>query len=406
MPLRVLTVKGHATKSPEVIESSMKRVFGEGFRIFFLAAGVIGAVAGLLWTYWVASGAGLLPVMQDMPTQWHAHEMIFGYGVAAVGGFFLTAVPNWTNTDGAKTAFVVTVFGLWLVGRLAVWSMPLLPPMTVMVLDLLFVPVLAVKILSQLLKRPKPQNMVFLTMLCALWVANGLVHLEWIGATDDTAATGLRAGLLALAGLITVLGGRVTPAFTRNAMKRDGVPEAQWPQTPDWTQKVSMALALGMPWVVMIAPPVVAGCWIGLLGLVQIPRQARWRGLATGKEPLIWSLHLSMALLALGLILWGLATFDIGTETSAIHVLGIGAVGGMTVAVMSRAALGHTGRPLTASPAFSAVYALMAGAVVLRWIGQSEPLALVAAGVSWTTALVIFCVALWPIISRPRVDRG
>lgn len=385
--------------------SKVTRLFGEGFRVFFFAAGVIGALAGVLWTVWTMTGATLVPGMADLPVSWHAHEMIFGYGVAAVGGFFLTAVPNWTGTAGAKHAFVAVVFGLWLVGRVAVWMAPVVPAEVVMVLDQLFVPVLAVKILSQLLKRPKPQNMVFLTMLCALWVANGLVHLEWIGATDDTAATGLRAGLLALAGLIAVLGGRVTPAFTRNAMKRDGVAEADWPVTPEWTQKASMVLAIGMPWVVMLLPPVVAAVWVGLLGMVQLPRQARWKGLVTLDAPIIWSLHLGMAFLALGLLMYGLAGLGVGSETAAIHVIGIGAVGGMTVAVMSRAALGHTGRPLVATRSFAAVYGLMALAMVLRWIGLTAPMALTGAGVVWSLAMVVFAIALWPIVSEPRVDR-
>lgn len=385
---------------------TLGRVFGEGFRIFFLAAGVFAALAGLIWTQWIATGSATLWVVNDMPLGWHAHEMVFGYGLAAVGGFFLTAVPNWTGTDGAKTAFVAGVFCLWLVGRLAIWSMPLLPPEAVMVLDLLFVPVLAVKILMQLLKRPKPQNMVFLVMLCALWVSNALVHLQWVGVTGNTAATGLRAGLLALVGLIAILGGRVTPAFTRNAMKRDGVPEAKWPTTPDWANKGTMALALGMPWVALGAPPSVTALWVGLLGLIQLPRQARWRGLATMSEPLIWSLHLGMVLLALGLILYGLAGFGVGHETAAIHVLGIGAVGGMTVAVMSRAALGHTGRPLQAPTAFAVVYGLMGLAMVLRWIGISHPWAMQSAGLLWTAAMLIFAAALWPIVSRPRLPRG
>ncbi len=386
--------------------SKSARVFSEGFRIFFLFAGVIGALSGLVWTYSVISGGALVPGLQERPLGWHAHELIYGYGLAAVGGFFLTAVPNWTNTAGAKHWFVAMVFALWLLGRLAVWAAPVLPAALVMGLDLLFVPVLAIKILMQLLKRPKPQNMVFLTMLCALWVSNALVHLEWIGVTDDTAAAGMRAGLLTLAALIAVLGGRVTPAFTRNAMKREGVPEANWPVTPDWTQKASMTLALGLPWMVMLTPPVVAGSWAGLLGLVQLPRQARWRGLATWREPLIWSLHLGMACLALGLILWGLSVWQIGTETAAIHVLGIGAVGGMTTAVMSRAALGHSGRPLKASSAFTGVYGLMLAAMALRWIGLTHHWALVGAGLTWSAAMVLFVIAVWPIVSEPRVDRG
>jgi uncharacterized protein involved in response to NO len=166
-----------------------------------------------------------------------------------------------------------------------------------------------------------------------------------------------------------------------------------------------MGLALGLPWVAMVAPPLVSASWAGVLGLVQLPRQMRWRATWARCEPLLWSLHLGMAFLALGLILWGAAAWGFVTETGAIHVLGIGAVGGMTLAVMSRAALGHTGRPFVAPPMFAAVYWLMAIATVLRWLGQSHPVALVAAGVTWSVALVLFAVAIWPIVSAPRLER-
>ncbi len=384
------------------------RLFSEGFRIFFLAAGVFGAGTGILWTLSLMAGGAGMDALYMAPSQWHAHEMIFGYGAAAIGGFFLTAVPNWTGTKGAWIGHIAGVFVLWLMGRVALWPWGLVPPMAAMVVDLLFIPVLAWKILSQLLKRPKPQNMVLLSMLVALWVSNLLVHLEWTGLTDGTARQGMLGGLMALVGLIGVLGGRVTPAFTRNAMKRVEVPEAHWPKTSNAVNK-AIVTSLALPWAAMSGiDPVFAALALSA-GSVHLVRLGGWRSLWTVGQPILWSLHLSMAFLALGLILWGLAGFGVGQDLAAIHVLGIGSVGGMTLAVMSRAALGHTGRALIAPAPMVWAYSVMACAALIRWGGQSALLAvydftLVMSGGLWVAAMVLFLIAMYPMVIAPRVD--
>ncbi|WP_294229957.1 NnrS family protein [uncultured Shimia sp.] len=389
--------------------SAILRVFSEGFRVFFLAAGFFGAGAGLLWALSLASGGAGMDRLSIAPSQWHAHEMIFGYGAAAIGGFFLTAVPNWTGSKGARVGFIAGVFGLWLIGRIALWPMGVVPPMAAMVADLMFVPVLAWKILSQLLKRPKPQNMVLLSMLVALWVSNLLVHLEWAGLTADTARQGIVGGLMTLVGLIGVLGGRVTPAFTRNAMKRVDVPEADWPNTPAALNKVSMVTSLALPWAAMSGSDILLTCVAMIAGIAQLARLSGWKSLWTVSQPILWSLHISMAFLALGLILYGLSGFGVGQELAAIHVLGIGCVGGMTLAVMSRAALGHTGRALIASKPLVWAYGAMASAALMRWVGQSVLVAvydftLMLAGGLWVAAMVLFLIAIFPMATAPRLD--
>ncbi len=389
--------------------AAILRVFSEGFRVFFLAAGVFGAGAGLLWTLSLAAGGAGLDSLTMAPSQWHAHEMIFGYGAAAIGGFFLTAVPNWTGTKGARVGYIAGVFVLWLIGRIALWPLGVVSPMTAMVADLLFVPVLAWKILSQLLKRPKPQNMVLLSMLVALWVSNLLVHLEWVGLTDDTARQGIVGGLMTLVGLIGVLGGRVTPAFTRNAMKRAEVPENGWPQTPNVLNKAAMVTSLALPWAAMSGVETLLISVAFFAGAAQLARLSGWKSLWTVGQPILWSLHISMAFLALGLILWGLSGIGIGQELAAIHVLGIGCVGGMTLAVMSRAALGHTGRALIAPTPVVWAYGAMACAALMRWVGQSVLIAvydftLMLAGGLWVAAMVLFLIAIFPMAIAPRVD--
>lgn len=395
----------------------LQRVFSAGFRIFFLAAAIYGVFAGLIWVIWLAGGAAesrvdIMP-FGDAPHLWHAHEMIFGYASAALGGFFLTAVPNWTGAKAAREIFIISAFACWLIGRLAVWYAGVLPDGLVMVADLLFIPILAAKIGSQLLKRPKPQNMMFLAILALFWLANLLVHLEVIGWSQDTADTGLRAGLLALCAMVAVLGGRVTPAFTRNAMKNAGEPEASWPHTPDILNKLTLIGALALPVVVMLQlPSQLCGLLAIAFGIVQLLRIKGWSGGWAIRQPLLAALHLGLSMLALGLILWGLAGLGIGSEVAGLHLIGIGGIGGMTLAVMGRATLGHSGRPLKASWPMTLGYGLIVAAAALRWLSSSltaklsagaSELLILGAGGMWVLAFTLFLIAIAPAILGPRV---
>ncbi len=393
---------------------AIRRVFSQGFRVFFLAAGLFGVFAGIVWGLWLGihAAGGMwsdLPFAMA-PHLWHGHEMIFGYATAALGGFFLTAVPNWTGGPGVRAAFVTGAAGLWFLGRAAMWSSGALPPVFVAVADLAFVPVLAAKIAMQLTRRPKPQNVMFLAFLALLWVANLMVHLEWIGVTDDTATAGLRAGLLTLAALISTLGGRITPAFTRNAMKRAGEPEAAWPVSSDLLERAALILSLVLPLTIMVTlPDAVPGVIAVALAVVHAARLARWRGAWAVRQPILIALHLGFGMLALGMGLWGAANLGLGSEVAALHVLGIGAVGGMTLAVMSRAALGHSGRDLIAPAPVAVSYWLMVVATALRWFASSGPgawyfPAMLGAIVIWTVAFTLYLVAMWPALTGPRID--
>lgn len=393
--------------------SRISLFLGEGFRVFFLAAGAFGTLAMLVWEIWL--GVHYLGGMvYDMPFamaphQWHAHEMIFGYAGAALGGFLLTAVPGWTGTLAARHMFIAASAGVWLLARLAVWYSAGVPLWLVAAVDLAFLPILAAKIASQLVRRPKPQNVMFLLFIAMIWVANLMVHLEWLGLTTDTLDTGMRGGLIGLCAMIVVLGGRVTPAFTRNAMNREGLEEARWPVSVPLLEKASLAVAILLPAIVLIGlPDAAVGAVACVAGLVQILRVARWKGLWTLGRPILLSLHLGMAMLGAGLLLWGLALLGLGSEVAALHVLGIGAAGGMTLAVMSRAVLGHTGRPLVASGPVAAGYLMVAAAAVLRWFGSELagewyfPLILLS-GALWVLAFLLYTIAIWPVVTSPRL---
>ena len=396
--------------------SRLSVFFSEGFRPFFFAAGLYAIFSVLVWLFWLAEpfpGWDVIALPFGMiPNHWHAHEMIFGYASAAVAGFLLTAVPNWTGTQGARHLFVTLASLVWLAGRIAIWFSGSINEMLVAVIDLAFLPILIVKIGSQLLKRPKPQNMLFVVLLSMIWVGNVMVHLEWMGVTSDSAEVGLRAGLMGLASMIAILGGRVTPGFTRNAMKRAGAPETSWPVTPEWLNKTTIAGALLLPFfVVLPIPQSVTGALALLAGLVQLARLWHWSTHWTLDKPILLSLHFGMAMLGIGLGLWGLSLLGWGSEVAALHVVGIGAVGGMTLAVMSRAILGHTGRPLVASGPVALGYLLIALSTFSRWAGSELsgdwhfPMLLLSGGL-WIAAFLLYSLSIWPLVTTPRVRSG
>jgi uncharacterized protein involved in response to NO len=393
--------------------TALKRLFGDGFRVFFLSAGLFAILSMILWELYLAIHA--LGGLMDLPTAapphlWHAHEMIFGYGAAALGGFFLTAVPNWTGAKSAPHVFIAVVAGLWLAGRLAVWFSGSLPSVPVALADLAFVPVLAVKILTQLIRRPKPQQLIFLVMLALFWTGNLLVHLEWLGWTSDTLWAGLRAGLLTLCAMIMVLGGRVTPGFTRNAMVQSGRTDSL-PRNPGPLAATAIAAALSQPAGYLLgAPDSLLGPLALVAGAAGLARVALWQGLWTRDKPILWTLHLSYAVNAAGFIALGLACLGLGSEVAALHLLGIGGVGGMTLSVMSRAALGHTGRALVAPGPVALAYALIPLAALARFAGSEFPVlytsAVLTAGVLWCFAFALFVIAMWPVFWGPRQSRS
>lgn len=385
-------------------------LFTAGWRIFFWLAGLWAIISLAIWLLWLsvhAAGIGVVEMGFAMPPHlWHAHEMVFGYATAAIGGFLLTAVPNWTGGRPEPERFMILVSGLWFAGRLAVWFSGALPAGLVAVIDLAFLPVLMLRILMQLLARPKPQNMMILAVLSLIWIGNLLVHLEWMGLAD-TGWQGLRGAMLTICALIAILGGRVTPAFTRNAILRTGretgLPVNRGPLT---VAGIVLALLTAITQLIGL-PDSVIGVVALMAGIVAASRLLGWRGLALPGQPIIWSLHLAYAMLALGYLLWGAALLGVGSEVGALHILGIGAVGGMTLAVMSRAALGHSGRALIAPGPIALAYALMPVAAILRWIGSTWIIPLyypgiLASGAIWCLAFSLYLGAIWKVLFSPR----
>lgn len=387
--------------------------FELGFRPFFLAAGLQAVLAMLAWSASILlqSQATVWPeVPIAIPVhQWHAHEMIFGYGLAVVAGFFLTAVPSWTGRPPVRGALLALLFGLWLLARIGSWVSAWLPPVAVALPELGFIGLLSYLVARALLSARSKRNFLFLPVLALLIAAVGLHHLEAMGVARRTAAAGHLLAIDALLVLLTVVGGRIVPAFTANVLRREGIEPLPRPYGRRDTVAILAVAALLLADLVVPGTPV-AG-WVAVLaGLAGAARMAGWRTRHVLSAPILWVLHLGYAWLVIGLLFKGFALVTAAVpETLALHALTIGAIGCMTLGVMTRAGLGHTGRPLHVSSMIAVAYLLVSLAAVIRiaWpfadLGLPDT-GLLASGLLWTTAFVIFTAVYWPVLTRPGLS--
>jgi uncharacterized protein involved in response to NO len=380
-------------------------ILSAGFRPFFLGSSIWAALAIPLWLG--AYAGGLVVPTRLAPLIWHAHEMVFGFAAATVAGFLLTAIPNWTGRMPLQGGPLATLVSLWAIGRFGVLLSAEIGAPAAAVADLCFPAVFLAVVAREILAGKNWRNLPMLGALSLLLLGNLLVHLDALGLTD-TAQLGNRLGLVTLFMLISLVGGRIIPSFTRNWLAKarpqvsPPVPEGRF----DLAALVVTGLAL-LTWA--IAPDAAVTPWAALFaGIAVAFRLSRWRGLHTIREPLLLILHVGYGWLAFGLLLLGLnGLYETLPATAALHALTVGAVGTMTLAVMTRASLGHTGRPLSAGPATKSIYALITIAAVLRilspFAGDQIELTLRLAGAAWSGAFGLFAVFYGGVLARPRV---
>jgi len=382
-------------------------LFARGFRPFFLLAGVFGCALPLTWVAVLTGWAA--PPRAWTPIEWHAHEMLFGFIAAAIAGFLLTAVPVWTGRRALSGGGLAAVAALWIAGRLAMLDGALLHGGAAAAVDLAFLPVLAAVLAPGLIAARQPRNYGFVPILIALFAANLMFHLDALGLLQGAARPGLRVAVDLVTLLVVVIGGRIIPSFTANALRRAGEEPGLRSRRPvEWLTPAAV-LALGL--ADLVAPRSTAsGLAAAVAALLLAVRMAGWQSRRVGRDPLLWSLHLGYAWVPVGL--GCLAASDLAgwpPPTSALHALTAGAFGTMILAVMSRVPLGHTGRPFSAIPGIAAAYALVtAGAVVrtvgsVAWPAQALPVDVVS-GVLWAAAFGVFTVLYAPILTAPRVD--
>jgi len=363
----------------------------------------------VLIPWWAASLAWGVALRTSWPANlWHGHEMLFGFIVAAVAGFLLTAVPSWTGARGFAGWPLAMLTALWVLGRVAVASSALWPAWLVAALDLSFLPALAGFVLPALV-RARNRNTPLLGVLAALWLANLAFYWGLAHGDPPLARHALLFAIDIVLLLVTMIGGRIIPAFTASAFKQHGV------SSPPHVWRGITALAL----LVMISVAVIdlwrpesaaAGAVALAAAVIQAVRLAQWHGLGTLRMPIVWVLHLAYLWLPLGLALKALALLGaVAFAAYYLHALAIGAAATMIMAVMTRAALGHTGRPLIVRPSIACAYGLLTAAAVVRVFGPAWArssyvgIILLAAGL-WTSAFVLFLWVYGPILIKPRVD--
>ena len=377
-----------------------------GFRPFFLLSATWAALAVPLWLAFLA-GAGTVPTLLPPPI-WHAHEMVFGYAAATAAGFLLTAIPNWTGRMPLQGGPLAALVGLWIAGRVAEFVSARIGAPAAAVLDLSFPVAFLVAVAREIVAGRNWRNLPMVAALTLLLVGNSLVHLEALGWAE-TGELGNRLGIATLLMLVTLVGGRIVPSFTRNWLTKN-LPGAATPASFGWIDRAALlttALALA-DWVAVPAAPWTP--WVELIAALALGmRLVRWRGAGAWREPLLWVLHLGYGWLALGFLLLAVnGIMPLVPATAALHALTVGAIGTMTLGVMTRASLGHTGRPLVAGSGTTTIYALVTVAALLRLLaplaGADYLLLLSLAGAAWSGAFGLFVFLYGRPLATPRVS--
>lgn len=371
-------------------------IFAYGFRTFFFLSGLAAVTLVLGWLR-VLLGSGSTFAYID-PVGWHAHEMLFGYVSAMIAGFLLTAVPNWTGEKAHRGRTLALLAALWMTARfLLLFSNSRMSG----IVDLAFLPALVTLLVPSLLRAKQPKTLVFVPILILLWISNLLTHLQtWRIA--DTRSDGLSLGIGLIVLLIALIGGRVIPFFTRVALKTE-------PRKSVWLEGLAIATVVLLP-VLEIgqASTGLVVAWSVAAVVVHGLRLWGWLDRRVWRVPLLWVLHVGYAWLVLGLALKGMGALGLVPSASAVHAFTGGAMGVVGLGIMSRASLGHTGRPL--EPSTATVYSFVAInlAAFIRVFGPLTSLdARLVYGLSggfWCFAFLLFLWVYSPILFSPRAD--
>ena len=378
-----------------------------GFRPFFFFGAAWGVVALALWLCALLAGLELPTAIDALA--WHRHEMLFGFVGAIVAGFLLTAIPNWTGRLPIAGIPLAALVALWLAARLAVLWSGALGLAVAAVLDVGFYAVMAA-VGAREIRAAKNRNLPLVAMILLFGTADAVDYASVSGLLTDSEA-GFRAGIGLVTVMISVIGGRIIPSFTRNWLVKRGLDRGLPGQPDRFDIGVIAATALALLAWILVPGSTLAGAALAVTGLLQLVRLARWSGWRTGSDPLVLILHLGYLWLPVGLLLLAWSILDTAVpRTAAIHALTAGAMATMILAVMTRATLGHTGHELRAGPATILAYALVTLGAILRVVAPlgalSYPVGMQAAGVLWAGAFVVFLVVYGPILFRPHLDRA
>lgn len=381
-------------------------LFTCGFRPFFLFGSLYAALAVALWVPW-SLGLVHLPT-EFSPVAWHVHELMFGYVAAVVTGFLLTALPNWTGRPPVSGWLLASLFGAWAAARAAVNLSSMAGYPVAAALSLAFTALVLVVVGREILSGRNWRNLKVLALLAALF-ASQIVFL-WEVWRYGGVEVGDRLAIATILLLMTLVAGRIVPAFTGNWLRTRG--EARLPPSFGLYDLVTVATsAVGLLlWVGAgrLGPSGVTGAVLLVCAALHLLRQLRWRPQRTLRNPLVAILHVAYAFLPVGFALAGLAEIAAmdAAGSAAVHAWTVGAFGTMTLAVMTRASLGHTGRALRASPLTVCIYLAVVVAAVARIVGALWPdwtmAAVLLAGAAWTAAFLGFSLRYGPMLVMPR----
>lgn len=339
---------------------------------------------------------------------WHSHEMLFGLTSAAIAGFLLTAMCNWTGAPPLQGGKLFGLICVWIAGRVVMWTATWWPSGIVAAVDFLFLPLMAIYVFRVLLKHGNKRNLILVGILVLLSFANLMMHVGFINEQTMWLTLGQLMAFNLITLMMVVIGGRIIPLFTINWLRNNGgQPEdVKSSNAVDRTALIATALLIPADFFADIFW--LTGGIACIAAVAHLIRLIGWRGWKTHREPLLWILHLGYAWVILALFMKSAAAFDVVPVAAWQHALGVGGMGTLILAIMTRVSLGHTGRPLVLPTSGMLIYmgiimaATMRVIVALQLIDYRLGLFLTALG--WSLAFGLFVVIYWPILTRPRVD--
>ncbi|MCU0804468.1 MAG: NnrS family protein [Burkholderiales bacterium] len=385
---------------PDTASPPRFALFALGFRPFYLLAAMLAALSVPLW---VAQYVGVLPSPGPIAgLAWHMHEMVFGFAVAVVTGFLFTAGRNWTNQPTPTGATLAALAALWLAARvLAVTG----PSSVAAWVDFAFLPLVAWFLWRALKAAKNKRNYFFVALLGALALFNMTFWFAAFGIAPVSPLLPIKAALYVIVAIVAIMGGRVIPMFTQNA-----IPQARVRRDVKIDRWAIALLAAALALDVLAAPAWLLAPAALAAAVLHAIRLALWDPIATRGKPIVWILHLSYAWIPVGLALLAVAALTPKVhEVYAVHAFAIGAVGGMIIGMITRTALGHTGRTLAAGLAETFAYGLVQAAAFTRVvIGLAIPAAygqtLALSALFWSAGFLVYTIAYIPILTRPRAD--
>jgi uncharacterized protein involved in response to NO len=370
-----------------------------GFRPFYLLAGIFATLSVPVWTAQYAGWLGAHGIVAG--PLWHAHEMIFGYVFAVIVGFLFTAGRNWTNQPTPTGATLAAIAALWVAARVLVFT-PY--PLAAAAFDTAFALAVAAGIAVPLLRSGNRRNYFFIALLLGLGLANLAFHLSMAGLLEFPLRLSLQVGLDIVLIVMVVMGGRVIPMFTMN-----GVPGVLCARQPLIERLAPVCVLALLAADVFAASEIFIGGIAAVSALVLTVRLVLWKPWRTLTTPIVWILHCAYAWIVLYLALRALAAWELVPASLATHALTVGAIGSLTLGMMTRTSLGHTGRPLQSGRAELFCYtAIQLAALTRVFLPLAFPSlylqALIGSGLLWSAAFGVFTFSYWPILTRPRLD--